>query len=115
MGVERLVLMKGEALVQPPRLELFLAAIGDEAARRVFILMSSLQRRGHRAEMDYEGKSLKSQLRRADKLRACHVLILGEDEIARQAALFKDMDAGTQEEIPLAGLEELLLERLRRL
>lgn len=112
MGVERLVLMKGEELVQPPRLELFLAAIGDEAARRAFTLMSGLQRQGRRVEMDYEGKSLKSQLRRADKLRARHVLILGEDEIARQVALLKDMDAGTQEEVLLAGLEELLLERL---
>jgi histidyl-tRNA synthetase len=112
MGVERLVLMKGDELVRPPRLELFLAAIGDEAARRAFILMSGLQRQGRRAEMDYEGKSLKSQLRRADKLRARHVLILGEDEIARQVALLKDMDAGTQEEVPLAGLEGLLSERL---
>jgi len=109
--VERLVLMKGNDLVQPPRLGIFLAAIGEEAARRAFTLMSGLQRQGHRTEMDYEGKSLKSQLRRADKLQARLVLILGEDEIARQTALLKDMDAGTQEEIPLGGLEEFLIER----
>jgi len=112
MGVERLVLMKGVEQVQPPRLELFLAAIGDEATGKAFRIMSALQRRGRHAEMDYEGKSLKAQLRRADKLQARHVVILGEDEIARQVAQLKDMDAGTQEEVPLAGLEAFLFERL---
>jgi histidyl-tRNA synthetase len=112
MGVERLVLMKGEDQVRPPRLELFLAAIGDEATDKAFRIMSALQRRGRHAEMDYEGKSLKAQLRRADKLRARHVVILGENEIARQVAQLKDMDAGAQEEVPLAGLEALLFDRL---
>ncbi len=55
--------------------------------------------------MEYTGKSLKAQLRRADKLGAQQVLILGGDELARGYAQLRDMAAGTQEEVPLTDLE----------
>ena len=106
MGVERLVLMLGENRVAAARPQLFLAALGAEAGRRGFALMSQLQRRGVSAEMDYEGKSLKSQMRRAGKLQARQVLILGEEELARGIGQLRDMDAGTQEEIALDSLLE---------
>ena len=64
-------------------------------------------------EMDYESRSLKAQMRRADKLSVTHVLILGEDELKKGSALLRDMKAGTQEEIPLEGLAEQLLGRLK--
>jgi histidyl-tRNA synthetase len=114
MGLERLVLLKAAAPLAPPRPALFLAALGGEASRQAFLLMAELQRRGIHVEMDYEGKSLKSQLRRADKLRARFVLILGEDELARQLAPLRDMDASTQEEVALSALSTLLPERLAR-
>ena len=114
MGLERLVLLKGGEPIAPPRPALFLAALGTEASRHAFLLMAELQRRGIHVEMDYEGKSLKSQLRRADKLRARFVLILGEDELNRQVAQLRDMDASTQEEVPLPALATLLPARLLR-
>jgi len=112
MGVERLVLMKGETPLPAPRPQLFLAAMGEEASRRAFLLMSALQRRGIHAEMEYAGKSLKAQMRRAGKLQARFVLILGEEELARQVAPLRDMDAGTQQELPLEGLADRLAEVL---
>lgn len=108
MGVERLVLMKGEERIPSPRPDLFFAALGEEAGRRAFTLMSALQRRGVKADTEFEGKSLKAQMRRAGKLQARHVLILGGDELARGIAQLRDMDAGTQEEVALEGLEERL-------
>ena len=71
--------------------------------------MSALQRRGVHAEMDLAGKSLKAQMRRAGKLGARFVLILGEEEISRGVAQLKDMDAGSQEEVRLDGLVETLV------
>ncbi|MBE0597538.1 MAG: histidine--tRNA ligase [Desulfuromonadales bacterium] len=112
MGLERLVLLKGEERIAPPRPALFLAALGEAAGRQAFRLMCSLQRRGLRAETDFEGKSLKAQMRRAGRLQARFVLILGEEELARQIGQLRDMDAGTQEEIALGELAERLLERL---
>jgi histidyl-tRNA synthetase len=112
MGVERLVLMKGETPLPAARPQLFLAAMGEEASRRAFLLMSALQRRGIHAEMEYAGKSLKAQMRRAGKLQARFVLILGEEELARQVAPLRDMDAGTQQELPLEGLADRLADAL---
>jgi histidyl-tRNA synthetase len=109
MGVERLALMKGEARIEAARPDLFLAALGEEATRYAFALMSRLQRRGLRTEMDYEGKSLKAQLRRADKLMAKRVLILGEDEMASRQGQLRTMETSTQESVPLDGIEEFLV------
>jgi len=113
MGLERLVLLKSAAKLAPARPALFVATLGDEASRQAFLLMTKLQRQELHVEMDYEGKSLKSQLRRADKLHARYVLILGEDELARKMVPLRDMDNSTQEEIALAALSTLLPERLK--
>ena len=112
MGLERLALLKGDGTIEPSRPALFVAALGEDAAHRGFLLMSTLQRKHLSCEMDYEGKSLKAQLRRAHKLQARFALILGEAEIARGIAQLRDMTTSTQEEIPLEGLEEVLLEIL---
>ena len=54
---------------------------------------------GMRAGMDYEGRSLKSQFRRADRAGARVVLIFGEEEARRGAVVYRDMWKGTQEEV----------------
>ena len=105
MGLERLVLLKGQSSVAPQRPDLFVAALGAEAGDWGFLLAAKLQRLGISAELDYAGKSLKSQMRRADKLLARHVLIVGEDEIRSGTAQLKNMDAGTQSTITLDRIE----------
>jgi histidyl-tRNA synthetase len=108
MGLERLVLLKGTEEMGGPGPDLFIAAIGEAAADRGFAIMTGLQRRGLQAEMDYEGKSLKAQLRRADKLGARQVLILGGDELACGVAPLRNMTDGTQREISLNEPDALL-------
>lgn len=108
MGLERLVLLKGADGKKGLGPDLFIAAIGGDAADRGFALMTGLQRRGLHAEMDYEGKSLKAQLRRADKLGAAQVLILGENELATGVAPLRNMADGTQREISLSEIDSLL-------
>ena len=108
IGLERLALMRGEQVINPPRPELFIATLGETATREGFTLLTRLQRLGILAEMDYTGKSLKAQLRRADKFNARRVLILGEDELARGVAQLRNMDDSSQQEIALAGFENLL-------
>ena len=108
MGVERLALLLGAREDAAPRPALFIATLGDDAERFGFRLLTRLQRQGQFAEMEYTGKSLKAQLRRADKLGARQVLILGGDELARGVAQWRDMAAGTQEELPLAELDARL-------
>ncbi len=108
IGAERLVLMKGEQKVAPAVPKLFIAALGDAAADRAFLLMSRLQMTGVRAEMDYQGKSLKAQMRRANKLQAEYTLILGDEEVASGLAQLKNMADSSQTEVVLDRLAEVL-------
>ena len=56
--------------------------------------------------MDLGDKSLKSQMKRADRLGAAYVLILGDDELQKGAALWRNMQTKEQESIPLENLVE---------
>jgi len=107
IGVERLVLLKAGDQVAP-RLDCYIATLSEEAARRAFVVMNRLQRSGLQVETDFEGKSLKAQMRRAGKLGARFVVILGGDELAAGKVQLRDMDAGSQQDLPLAELEERL-------
>ncbi len=100
MGVERVALLLGEQkFAQRP--DLFIAALGSEAQDEAFRLMCGLQRLGISVEMDYEGKSLKSQMRRSDKFNTRFTLIIGSDELANRRATLKDMDTGSQSDVLL--------------
>ncbi len=108
MGEERLALLLSDSAATPPGPAVFIATLGSEAASYGFRLLTRLQREGIYAEMEYAGKSLKAQLRRADKLGAQKVLILGGDELARGVAQIRDMAAGTQAEVPLEDIDKLV-------
>jgi histidyl-tRNA synthetase len=100
IGVERVALLLAEKDFSR-RPDLFIAAMGEKAQAEAFGLMVALQRRGAAVELDYEGKSLKSQMRRADKFKSRFTLIVGEDELIRGTAPLKDMDGGIQGEVEL--------------
>ncbi len=102
MGVERVALLLAEKEFSR-RPDLFIAAMGEEAHAEAFRLMSALQRGGAAVEIDYEGKSLKSQMRRADKCNSRFTLIIGGDELSSGTAPLKNMDGGTQSEVPLSA------------
>jgi len=112
IGLERLALMLGEDSIAPPRPELFIATLGEAATKAGFAMLTRLQREGILVEMEYTGKSLKAQLRRADKLNTRRVLILGEDELARGVAQLRSMDESLQEEVALEGLETRLINEI---
>ncbi len=109
VGVERLVwiLEQKGALEQQP-LELFVAALGQKASREAFLWVEQARSLGLRAEMDFRGGSLKAQLRRADKLGARRVLILGEKELASGKAPLRDMIKALQAEVNLVDLKNVL-------
>ena len=107
MGVERVALLLAEKEFKK-RPDLFIASLGEPTRDLAFRLMCALQRMGIAVEMDYEGKSLKSQMRRSDKFNAHFTLIIGEDEMVKGRAILKNMDLGSQEEIP-HGVEEIFL------
>ncbi len=104
IGMERLIslLPKEKEFFRYPHL--FVAALSEEAYREAYQLVNQLHLQGIRTELDYEGKSLKSQMRRANKLKARYVLILGEEELNRGRAVLRNMEDKSQEEIPISDI-----------
>lgn len=112
VGMERLVtLLKGISEMQHPAPRVFIAALGDAAEIEGLRLAEELRREGYWAEPHYGGTSLKSQLRRADRLGADYALIIGDDELASGMVKWKNLKEGTQGEIPLAEVPELIRPR----
>ena len=112
VGMERLIslLPEGKGFVKTPHL--FIAALGKETQEQAYRLLTQLHLAGIRAELDYEGKSLKSQMRRAGKLKTRYALILGDDELKRGQAALRDMEGKSQEDIPLNSLLAVLKEKI---
>jgi histidyl-tRNA synthetase len=107
MGLERLCLLMGaesKPALSGPLLFLADAGAGDE----VWKLLSRLRKAGIAAEADLRGGSVKSQLKRANKLNAKHCIVLGGDELKMGQAKLKDMQTGTEREVKLSELEGML-------
>jgi histidyl-tRNA synthetase len=109
IGQERLVaILQEKGFGRRRRPDLFVAALGREAAREAFLWVERARGFGLRAEMDFRGASLKARLRRADKMGVRHLLILGEKELASGKAVLRDMVQASQTEVALERLGEIL-------
>ena len=95
MGMERLVLLlqqkDGESGREKAGPDLFIAALGREAVQYCYGLAHDLRSRELRVAMDLEGRSLKSQMKQADKSGASRVLIVGEDELRTGQGVLREM------------------------
>ena len=100
IGVERLAMLaKATETARAPLY--FLAYVGEEAKKYVVPILRAFAESGIPFRFDYEGKSLKSQMRYAVGLKADFVLILGDDEISKGAVVLRNMKTKEQWELPL--------------
>ncbi len=99
-GVERLSMLMGEIAAPRRPIAVIPTGEGDEA----LLVAHKLRHAGFAVETGYSG-NMKKRLTRANKANARAAVILGEDELSRQAAMVKDLDSGEQEEVPLSELE----------
>jgi histidyl-tRNA synthetase len=100
LGVERILLaLEQSAEVLTP--DLVLAPLGGQAQAHAFGLARDLRRRGFRVEVESGRKSLKSHMKRADRLGAEHVVIIGDDEITRSVVILRNMATKKQCELAL--------------
>jgi histidyl-tRNA synthetase len=107
IGFDRLAEIAGvNAAGLQPRPDLFLAALGPESRSLAFDWACRLGRDGVRVEMELGEKSLKSQMKTADRLGAGHVLMIGEKELGDKAVLLRNMQTKEQVPVPLDGLVE---------
>jgi histidyl-tRNA synthetase len=113
IGFERLVtVLEYHGLTVPElRPQVFVAPLGASALREAFVLVERCRSAGLRAEMGYDEKSLRSQLRRANRLGAAFTVMLGERELTDGKVALKNMQGGEQEEIPLVEVVDYLRQR----
>jgi histidyl-tRNA synthetase len=104
IGVERLVMLLPEEKNYLRYPDVFIAALGEEGQRKGFALAQELRDAGVWVEIDYEGKSLKGQMRKAGRFKTPWVVILGEAELKKNNAVLRDMATKEQEEVPLAEI-----------
>ena len=95
-GLERLVLALPEDAGKVSEVDAFVVAIGDASWPAARLLARDLRGAGLRILIDYDGRSSKSQMKRANRSKARHMLILGEDELACQQVTVKVMETGQQ-------------------
>lgn len=109
LGFERLITVLGHKQEETdtkilPRI--YIATVGEEAKGPGFKLLHSLREQNIPSEVDYADKSLKGQMRQADKLGAQFVAILGEAELKNQTIILRDMQDKSQKEIKINKLAE---------
>jgi histidyl-tRNA synthetase len=90
----------------------FMFAVTEPAAREhAFATVSGLRREGVGATMDLGGRSLKGQMKQADRIDAAWTVIIGPDEWSREVAALRDMRGQEQDDVPLDSLHAELLRR----
>ena len=114
MGITRLILAMKQDGIEVPALavpELYIAAMGQNAAVRASVITSELRAAGINADSDIMGRSLKAQMKYADKIGARYVCILGDSEIESGKAVLKEMATSEQTEVELDKIAEFIRSR----
>ncbi len=104
LGMERLLALLGAAEKTIPDFDkcgLYIATMGDKAQEKAFELVKQVRSYSVRAETDIVGRSLRAQMKYADKIGAEYSMVLGDDEIERNKAEIKNMTTGKKSEISL--------------
>ncbi len=115
-GIERLFMaLAAQGVTMPeaaPPPDVFLVALGDEAARWAFAEAQRLRDEGLRTALDLRGRSMKAQMREANRQGAPFTLIVGKDELERRQAVVKEMASGEQSEVPFEDLIRILRDKI---
>ena len=109
MGVERILSAKQNAkndINNEVKQGYWIISLGSTAILENMKLAKILRNRGAKVGMDLEEKSMKSQLRRADRFNASKVIIRGDNELNNNIVIIKDLDNHSQEELPLENFIE---------
>lgn len=120
MGLERLLLLMEKQncdYLSPKKCDIYFAVMGEAALEKVMQLSKSLREYGYYAEYDMMGRSLKAQMKYANKIGAVFTVVIGDNEIADGKAKVKDMDSGEETLLDLddkftTAFEEIYFNRI---
>ena len=111
LGIERLLLtLQNEGIEIPNEglYDLYIGARGEDGKLASFKLANALRTRGIKTEINHMGRSLKAEMKYANKIGAKFTVVLGDDELQTGNAKFKRMSDGEQFEVNLNNIEEIV-------
>ena len=103
VGLERMAMMLPDTTVLPGSGDhtVYIAGFGEHGSAAAVVILDDLRRAGVRAVSDFRSGTLKSHLRQADRLGCRYTLIVGDDEVAQNSGVLRDMHTKVQEQLPL--------------
>lgn len=116
IGLERLLLTLEQQGIELPvsgHPDVYIAPLGEAAQQEAFLLSLQLRNKGIYTEKDYLGKSLKAQMKAADRFQVKYTVIIGDSELEKQIAVVREMATGEQFEVALSQLVDTLEGRLK--
>ncbi len=115
IGFDRLVeLVRSTTPQEQKKLDLFIAALGENSKKAAYEWACTFSLNGITTEMDFSGRSLKSLMKRANRLNANNVLIIGDHELEQGSVIFRNMQTQTQDTISIDTLIETLKAKIER-
>lgn len=108
LGLERLLTIlktQGRMDAAGRPLDVFVVATGESSRKQAPLLAQRLRRAGYAADVDFMDRSVKAQMKHADRVGARAVLVVGDAELAAGQVLIKHMASGQQDALDLSGLE----------
>ena len=114
IGLERLKLVMeacGAPMPEEPRCDIALIPLGAKASVQCSAMAADLRTDGFYAETDLMNRSLKAQLKYANKIGARDTMVIGDSELEAGKARLKDMDSGEEQEVAFDRLADVLMEK----
>ncbi len=111
MGIERLVLLLSQKESFPTECDtpaIMIIPIGEEAKKTAYKLLYNLRKKDIAAEIDINERSVKAQMKYADKISASYSVVIGDDEITNDKYTLKNMKNGEKCELSLLGILEYM-------
>lgn len=110
LGLERLIMTLEKEGIEIPKedvIELYIGARGEDARTEAFVLANKLRSIGVKTEVNHMGRSIKAEMKYANKIGAVFTTIIGDDELQNKNLKLKRMSDGEQFEVSLDNIEEI--------
>lgn len=114
-GIERLIMATEAEKIElkgKERNSIYVAVVNEEVKNEAYKIVNEIRNQRIKAYIDYQDRSLRAQMRQANKLQSKFVIVVGEDELKKGKVVLKDMEAHTQSEISKKDLVPILKEKL---
>lgn len=113
MSIERLLLaleMEKVEISQRADLEVYVVAMDESTKKKAFTVVRDLRMNGISADMDFNGRKVKAQMKSADRKNAAYVIVIGENELESGKVALKTMSTGEQRELEFDAIAGVILE-----